>query len=442
MSLSVKSIARGLLATGLLSLALAACGDNTATVPAAATTAPAAATTNTATTTSAAATTGAAGTTSAAETGQATAKGVQALNDLGKNLDATSAALQKNDLAAAKAAYKKFDEGWVDVEGYVQQFNRKFYQAIEDAMTPVGRELLRNTSTTVATVTPLLKTLSDTYSDAVKQMSAAAPAGSGSGNATTTTAAAISGPDVEAATTKVDQYLKGESDKLVTNTQAFVAAVKSKDIAKAKAAYQQARFNYEGVEFLAETFKDLDVAIDARPDDFPQGENDPTWTGFHPLEKAIWAEGKLDANTDKLADKLMADVTKLHDEIKTMPIDPAGAIAGAADLIEEIQSGKITGEEERYGHTDFNDFKANLASAKFVYQAYAPFVKQRNADLDGDITAAFSEIETALVPYFSADGTASDYSKLNDTARKALAQKVEALADSFSKVNGTLGLNA
>lgn len=192
MNLSVKSIVRGVLATGLLSLALAACGDNTATPPVA-------------TTAAAVATTAAAGVTTAAGTGQATTKGVQALNDLGKNLDDTGAALQKNDLAAAKAAYKKFDEGWDDVEGYVQQFNRKLYSAIEDAMTPVGRELLRNANTTVATVTPLLKTLSDTYNDTVKQMTAAAPAGTGTGSTAAT--AAISGSDVDAATAKVDRFL-------------------------------------------------------------------------------------------------------------------------------------------------------------------------------------------------------------------------------------------
>lgn len=429
MNLSVKSIARGMLATGLLSLALVACGDNTPTGATAETTAATAAGTSAAATASTR--------TAPADTGQSTTKAVQALTDLGKNLEATATALQNNDLAAAKAAYKKFDEGWIDVEGYVQQYNRKLYGAIEDAMTPVGRELLRNANTTAATVTPLLKTLSDTYNDGIKQMAAAVQSG-----ARPATVEAISGPDVDAATAKVDEYLKGEADKLVTNTQAFVTAVKSKDIARAKATYQQARYNYEGIEFLAESFTDLDVAIDARPDDFPQGENDPTWTGFHPLEKAIWAGGTLDASTDKLAGKLLADVTTLRDQVKTMTLNPAGAIAGAADLIEEIQSGKITGEEERYSHTDFNDFKANLASAKFVYQAYAPFVKQRDAALDTAITAAFSDVETALVPYFGADGAAVDYSKLNDAARKALAQKVEALADSFSRVNGTLGLNA
>lgn len=421
MMLPVKSLARTVLATGLLSLVLAACGDNTTTtVPAATTTPPPAAATASAT---------------VASTGATSAKGIQVLTDLGKNLTDTSTALAKNDLAAAKAAYKLFDDGWINAEVYVQQYSRPLYQQIEDAMTPVGRELLRNSSTTVATVTPLVNSLTDIYTGSLKQIAAAT---SGSGGPAS---AAISGADVEAATAKVSTYMKGNSDILVTDTATFVAAVKSHDVARSKAAYLKARADYEVIEFLAEAFIDLDVAIDARPDDFPQGEKDPAWSGFHPLEKAIWADGKLDATTDKVADKLLVDVTNLRDQIKALEIKPETATAGAAELIEEIQSGKITGEEERYSHTDFNDFKANLTSARFVYTQYAPFVKQRNAALDTEINMAFTTVETALVPYFVADGTAVDYSKLTDSDRKALAQKVEALADSFSKVNGTLGFN-
>lgn len=443
MKLPLKTFTRAVLITSLLSLALTACGDNTATslpAPGISTTAAAISTGTTAIPPAASITTapGMAGSTPAAVTSTTASptgagNGVQVLTDLGKNLTDTAEALKKNDLAAARAAYKKFDTGWLDVEGVVQQASRDLYKEIEDAMTPVGRELLRNASTTAATVTPLVQTLQDKFAGAIKSFGSSKPAAA--------SAEAISGAEVVAATTRVDNYLKGSLDKLVTETAAFVAAVKSHDLVKAKTAYQKARYEYESIEFLAETFKDSDVAIDARPDAYPKGENDPAWTGFHPLEKAIWVDGKLDAATDKLADKLLADVNVLHGQVKALKIEPEAAIAGAAELLEEIQSGKITGEEERYSHTDFNDFKGNFASARFVYEAYSPFVKQRNAALDSEIRAAFTTVETALVPYFAADGTAVDYTKLNTADRKTLAQKVEALADSFSRVSGTLGLN-
>ena len=194
---------------------------------------------------------------------------------------------------------------------------------------------------------------------------------------------------------------------------------------------------------MAEAFKDLDEAIDGRPDDFPQAEQDPNWTGFHALEKAIYTDAKLDATSDKLADKLLADVTKLHDQITTMQIDPSVAVAGAGELIEEIQATKITGEEERFSHTDLNDFQANLLSAKTLYAAYSPFVKQRNPVLDDELQNRFAAIQQGITPYFDAQGhLTTDYSKVDDATRKILAGKVEALANSFSQVGGTLGLKS
>lgn len=444
-----------LLLVGLLAGLLAACGDPTATaVPpttaattAAATTSPistAAATTKAATaaTTTAAATTvaatTAAGTTSAASTtasaAQVDAYNAKQLADFkawGANLTATGDALKKNDIAGAKAAFTKLHDSWDDVESAVKNRSKEGYQDFEEALDKIDRALLRATNPTTAEVTPLVAALQTKFDEAVKliQSTKLQPP-----------AAAISGPEVDAAAAKVSDYMKSNAETLVKNTGEFVKAVKSRDIVKAKAAYEAARTYYESIEFLAEAFPDFDASIDARPDDFPQGEKDPTWTGFHPLEKAIYADGKLDDNTDKLADKLLTDITALRDEIGKMKIDPAQAIAGAGELIEEIQAGKITGEEERYSHTDFYDFKANLTSAKFIFETYSPFIKQRNSTLESDLRDNFSSVEKSIAPYFNAQGVATDYSKVDDAARKILAQKVEALANSYSKVAGTLGL--
>jgi iron uptake system component EfeO len=394
-----------LLAVGLL---LSACGDATST--------PAASTTKTAT------------------QAPSASNEVAALKNLDAQLTATGEALKKNDVEAAKTAYKKFDDGWYDVEDSVRGRSKDLYREIEDAMTKVGRELLRNEKPVVGEIVPALETLQQKYATAIKTVESSAASTSA------TKAPAISGADVTAATAKVSEYLKGKADSLVKTTGDFAAAVKSRDLAKAKAGYETARFDYESVEFLAEAFSEFDVAIDARPDDFPQGENDLNWTGFHPLEKAIYSDGKLDERTDQLADKLVTDVTALRDEIQKMTIDSAVAINGAAELIEEIQAGKITGEEERYSHTDLNDFRANLQSAKFVYTTFGPFMQQRNPVLDTDLKERFDEVEKSIAPYFNAQGQATDYKKVDDATRKALAQKVEALADSFSRVAGTLGL--
>src|SRR6266545_3253761 len=63
------------------------------------------------------------------------------------------------------------------------------------------------------------------------------------------------------------QYVQGQADSLVTQTAAFVAAIKAGDIDKAKSLYPFVRTPYERIEPVAESFGDLDPKIDAREDD-------------------------------------------------------------------------------------------------------------------------------------------------------------------------------
>ena len=52
---------------------------------------------------------------------------------------------------------------------------------------------------------------------------------------------------------------------------------------------------YERIEPLVALFPELDGKIDAREDDFPKKAKDPTWTGFHPIERALWHDGRITA---------------------------------------------------------------------------------------------------------------------------------------------------
>ncbi len=71
--------------------------------------------------------------------------------------------------------------------------------------------------------------------------------------------------------------------------------------------YTPARVPYERIEPVAESFGDLDPAIDARAGDVPAAQ----WSGFHKIEQALWIK-----NTTKgmapVARKLLADVTDLQ----------------------------------------------------------------------------------------------------------------------------------
>ena len=103
--------------------------------------------------------------------------------------------------------------------------------------------------------------------------------------------------------------------------------------------------------------------------------------------------------------------------------------AGAADLIEEVSEGKITGEEDRYSGTDLWDFAANVAGSKAAFDALAPAVKAKDADLVDKIKAGFTDIQAQLKAYADGTGykpfsalTADDTTKMKTTLAAAVRE--------------------
>ena len=142
-------------------------------------------------------------------------------------------------------------------------------------------------------------------------------------------------------------------------TQQFVAALKA-GVAKAKALFGPARMHYESIEPVAESFGNLDPEIDARINDVA---NVAQWTGFHRIERTLW-EQNTTKGTATYADKLMQDVDTLVAKVKTIQLQPAQLANGAVELMNEVANSKITGEEDRYSHTDLSDFEGNLSGSE------------------------------------------------------------------------------
>lgn len=136
-----------------------------------------------------------------------------------------------------------------------------------------------------------------------------------------------------------------------TDTKAFTDAIKAGDIEKAKALYAPTRQHYERIEPIAELFSDLDGSIDAREDDYEQKAADPKFTGFHRLEKALFGDNTT-KGMDQYADQLYTDVVDLQKRISELAFPPSKVVGGAVGLIEEVAASKISGEEDRYSHTD------------------------------------------------------------------------------------------
>lgn len=234
-------------------------------------------------------------------------------------------------------------------------------------------------------------------------------------------------------------YVMSEVKELVAGTQAFTDAVKAGDLEKAKALYAPTRAHYERIEPIAELFSDLDSSIDAREDDFEKKAEDPKFTGFHRIEKILWAD-KTTKGAEEFATKLNQDVLDLQTRISELAFPPAKVVGGAAGLIEEVAASKISGEEDRYSRTDLSDFQANIDGAQKIVDLLRPQLQKANPQLLAKVDANFKKVDSILSKYRTKDGFES-YEKLTTADRNALKGPITTLAEDLSLLRGTLGLD-
>ena len=235
-------------------------------------------------------------------------------------------------------------------------------------------------------------------------------------------------------------YVMRESDELVAGTRAFTDAVKAGRLDQAKSLYAPTRVHYERIEPVAELFGDLDPAIDSRADDHELKEQDPGFTGFHRLEYGLFAQDST-KGLAPFADKLVADVLTLQARIKALTVPPEKAVGGAAALLEEVAATKISGEEDRYSHSDLWDFKANVDGATKIVDLLRPQTRMADGALSGKIDANLGRVDDILAKYKRPEGGYAIYDKLSEADRRALQGPVTTLAEDLSMLRGTLGLD-
>ncbi|WP_409305895.1 iron uptake system protein EfeO [Peribacillus sp. SCS-155] len=224
------------------------------------------------------------------------------------------------------------------------------------------------------------------------------------------------------------EYAIGEIDQFVTSTEEFTNAVKAGDVKKAKQLYAPARMHYERAEPIAEVFGDLDPKIDAREGDVPEAE----WTGYHRIEKGLWIENTT-KGYEKYADALMKDVNLLRAKVETVEVTPELLITGAVDLLNEVSTSKVTGEEDRYSHTDLYDFAANVEGAEKIYQLLSPALKQKDEELSAEIQQRFDDVYNLLNQHKNGDAYKL-YTELTKEEVKQLSQSIDALAEPLSQI--------
>ncbi|MEU8520250.1 iron uptake system protein EfeO [Streptomyces sp. NBC_01216] len=244
-------------------------------------------------------------------------------------------------------------------------------------------------------------------------------------------------PEMDAAVAAYRQYVQAQAEATLPKVKVFTDAVRAGDVEAAKKAYADSRIGWERTEPVAESFGDIDPKVDVREDGLEEGQ-DPAkdWTGWHRLEKALWQDKTIGAREKELADLLDKDLADWVKRIGQADITPTSMANGAKELLDEVASGKVTGEEERYSHTDLVDFKANVEGAQKSYELLKPVATKNDPKLVAELDKQFAALNTLLDTYRADQSTYvfTSYEKVGKEERKELSDGVNALAEPLSKL--------
>jgi iron uptake system component EfeO len=262
--------------------------------------------------------------------------------------------------------------------------------------------------------------------------------GSGSGLASKDLSGTTDDAQVLKAVADYKTWVVGEVDGLVADTTRFTDAVRAGDLAEARKQFAPSRVRWERIEPIAGLVEAIDGKVDARVDDF-EGPADPRFTGWHRLEYHLW-KLSLTKDTKPFADQLDKDIASLDTQIKTLEFPPAAVALGPAELIEEVSEGKITGEEDRYSHTDLSDLDANVDGSKKLFELLTPALQAKDAALTSEIAAGFAAVDKSLAPYANPDGTFDSYTALKADDKTRMQAELAGLSEKLARIPGVLGL--
>jgi iron uptake system component EfeO len=238
---------------------------------------------------------------------------------------------------------------------------------------------------------------------------------------------------IQAATASYARFVGSQADALLARTTEFVGLVKAGKVEQAKALYPVARSYWERIEPVAESFGELDPRIDGREDVVEEGMK---FTGYHRLEQDLWVKG-LQADTNAIADQLLADVTTIVTQAKQVEFNGLQLANGSKALLDEMATGKITGEEERYSHTDLWDFAANWEGSKGAVAALRPVLQERDPELVASYDKRAAALDALLTTHQKGEGYAL-YTDLTPVEVRALSDALDAVAEDVSKVAGVV----
>jgi high-affinity iron transporter len=234
----------------------------------------------------------------------------------------------------------------------------------------------------------------------------------------------------------VDRYRSDVASglaKLAVDTDHLRALADDGQILEARRAWLVAHLDYERLGAAYDTFGSFNDEIDGRPNGLPLGVNDPSWTGFLRLERALW-QGQPKAVVASVADRLDGFVHGLVAAFPDQTIDPNDLSLRTHEILENTLQFQLTGETDQGSHTGLATAVANVEGTQMTLAAITPPLAQRDPALLASASAGLRELAKLLNSYRLPDGWWTPVQALSQAQHEVLDGTLSNLLETLSPI--------
>jgi high-affinity iron transporter len=221
--------------------------------------------------------------------------------------------------------------------------------------------------------------------------------------------------------------------KLAVDTDHLRTLADEEQLLEARRAWLVAHLDYERLGAAYDTFGRFNDEIDGPPNGLPLGVNDPGWTGFLRLERALW-HGQSAEVVASVADRLDGYVHGLLAAFPDQTIDPNDLSLRTHEILENTLQFQLTGETDQGSHTGLATAVANVEGTQMTLAAIAPPLAQRDPALLAAASAGLRQLASLLNSYRLPDGWWTPVQALSQAQHEVLDGTLSSLLETLSPI--------
>ncbi|HTZ43022.1 MAG TPA: iron uptake transporter permease EfeU [Jatrophihabitans sp.] len=194
---------------------------------------------------------------------------------------------------------------------------------------------------------------------------------------------------------RYEGFVRGQLATITGQLDILARAVAAGDRAAAERAWLAAHLTYHRIGAAYGAFGATGDAVDGLAQGLPAGTADPSFTGFHRIERGLWSGAALGTLAPRVA-ALRHAVGALVSALPQDAFDPNEVTVRAHEIEEDTLRFTLTGQDDYGSGSGFRTAAADLDGTQYLLGLLAPLLRERQPGLVEQAQAGIAAVRQAL----------------------------------------------